>query len=55
LGEIDKAAICFEENVTRKDREDNECSEIQEALIFLARYYKAHGKLDEALKKCRRL
>jgi hypothetical protein len=55
MGETDKAAICFKENLKRKDLEEVECSEISDALMFLAKYYKSLNRLEESLSYCRRL
>lgn len=55
MGENDKAAICFKENLKRKDQEEVECAEISDALMYLAKYYKALGRLEESLGYCRRL
>ena len=40
MGDLKKAAICFEENLNRKDAENIESSETIEALLFLAKWYK---------------
>ena len=55
MGESHKAATCFIENLKRKDHEQVECSEIQDAVMYLAKYYKALGRFDESLSYCRRL
>jgi anaphase-promoting complex subunit 8 len=55
MGESQKAATCFIENLKRKDHEGVECSEIQDAVMYLAKYYKALGRYEESLNYCRRL
>jgi|LauGreDrversion4_2_1035121.scaffolds.fasta_scaffold667958_1 hypothetical protein len=55
MGESHKAATCFVENLKRKDHEQVECSEIQDAIMYLAKYNKALGRFDESLNYCRRL
>ena len=55
MGETKKAATCFIENLKRKDHEQVECSEIQDAVMYLAKYYKALGRYEESLNYCRRL
>lgn len=41
MDQIDKAAICFKENLKRKDSEEQESAETLEALMFLAKYCKS--------------
>ena len=55
MGESHKAATCFTENLKRKDHEGVECSEIQDAVMYLAKYYNQLGRFDESLNYCRRL
>ena len=55
IGEMDKAAICFKENLKRKDQEEVESFETTEALMFLAKYYKSQNRLEEAVNYARRL
>lgn len=55
IGEVQKAAICFEENLTRKDQENIESSETIEAYLFLAKYYKEKGDYNKALDCARPL
>jgi anaphase-promoting complex subunit 8 len=55
MGENDKAAKCFMENLKRKEKEQVESSEISDALMFLARYCKSLGRLEESLQYCRKL
>jgi anaphase-promoting complex subunit 8 len=55
MGERDKAARCFMENLKRKDVEGVECSEIQDAVMYLAKYFKTLGRYDESLGYCKRL
>jgi len=52
---FDSAAFCFKENLKRKDLEEVEGSETIEALMFLAKFCKQKGKLDEATSYARRL
>ena len=47
IGDPEKAAICFELNLKRKEME--ETSETSEALIYLANYFKKQGKLEKAI------
>ena len=47
IGDIDKAALCFRLNLSRKQMENS--GETAEALLFLANYCKSQGKYDEAL------
>ena len=49
LGEIDKAACCFRENLSRKDQEKIESNETTEALMYLAKYHKAKEQYSEAI------
>ena len=55
MGEMEKAAICFKENLKRKDQEEVESSETTEALMFLAKFYKSQNRLEEAVNYARRL
>jgi len=55
MGETHKAATCFIDNLKRKDQDQVECSEIQDAVMYLAKYYKALGRYEESLNYCRRL
>ena len=55
MGETHKAATCFIENLKRKDHEQVECSEIQDAVMYLAKYYKALERYEESMNYCRRL
>jgi anaphase-promoting complex subunit 8 len=55
MGDIQKAAICFEENLARKDQENIESSETIEAYLFLAKYYKDKGDFNKALDCARPL
>jgi anaphase-promoting complex subunit 8 len=55
LGEIDKAACCFRENLSRKDQEKIESNETTEALMYLAKYHKAKEQYSEAIQYARRL
>jgi len=41
MGEYDRAATCFKENLRRKDNEETESSETTEALMYLAKYCKS--------------
>ena len=52
---MEKAAICFKENLKRNDQEAVESSETTEALMFLAKFYKAQGRLEDAVNYARRL
>ena len=47
IGDNEKAAICFQLNLKRKQME--ETSETSEALLYLAKYFKSIGKYEEAL------
>lgn len=53
IGDTEKAAICFELNLKRKEMEAS--SETSEALLYLARFFKAQGKYDEAMQHARHL
>jgi anaphase-promoting complex subunit 8 len=55
MGEYDRAATCFKENLRRKDNEETESSETTEALMYLAKYCKSQGLLKEAIDYARRL
>ena len=55
MGEIEKAASCFRENLRRKDNEEVESTETVEALMFLAKYCRANKQYEEALNFARRL
>jgi len=55
MGETQKAAMCFRENLKRKDRDALDSSEVSDALMFLAKYHKSQNELGEALECCRRL
>ncbi|MCQ2818658.1 MAG: tetratricopeptide repeat protein [archaeon] len=47
-GMEDRAAICFRENVSKVPDDEIETPELLESCIFLAKYYKNKGQLDEA-------
>jgi anaphase-promoting complex subunit 8 len=53
IGDSDKAAICFKLNLKRKEMEES--SETVEALLYLAKFFKSQGKLEEALQYARHL
>ena len=53
VGDHDKAAICFQINLKRKEMETSQ--ETSEAMHFLAIYYKQQGKYPEALQFAKRL
>jgi anaphase-promoting complex subunit 8 len=55
MGMQDKAAICFKKNLERKEQEQVESSETVEALMFLAKYFKEKGRLEDAVNYARRL
>jgi len=55
MGDKKKAAICFEENLTRRDNEGVESSETIEAYLFLARYYLETGDLNKAMENAKPL
>lgn len=48
--EPDKAAVCFAENLKRREQEDVHSSETIEALNYLARYYRDQRKIEAALE-----
>ena len=48
IGDIDKAAICFKENLCRNVNEEIDTDEMIESCLFLAKYYKNKGDLDDA-------
>jgi len=48
MGDKKKAAICYEENLTRRDNEGVESSETIEAYLYLARYNMEIGELKKA-------
>jgi len=53
IGDLERAAVCFERNLRRKDMEDS--SETSEALLFLAKFYRDRGRYEEAIQHARRL
>ena len=53
VGDLDKAAICFQINLKRKEMETT--TETSEAMHFLAQYYKQQGKYPEALQYAKKL
>ena len=55
IGEYDKAASCFRENLTRKEQEDFDTQETTDALLYLAKYSKLLGKYEEAINYAQRL
>ena len=48
IGDIDKAAICLKENLCRNVNEEIDTDEMIESCLFLAKYYKNRGELDDA-------
>jgi len=55
MNDAEKAAICYTESLKRKDCESTTNADTAEAVIYLAKYYKVKGNLDEAVKYARRL
>ena len=48
IGDSDKAAICFKENLCRNVNEEIDTDEMIESCLFLAKYYKNKGEYDDA-------
>ena len=55
INDIEKAALCFQENLKRKETDEAFTSETVEALMFLSKYFKETGKYEEAVKYASRL
>jgi len=55
MNELDKARICFQENLARRDKEEVQTSETVEALLFLAKYFNQKGDDQQALEYAKRL
>lgn len=53
IGDGEKAAICFQINLKRKEMETS--VETSEAMHYLARYFKQKGKYTEALQYAKKL
>ena len=47
MGQIEKAATCFIENLKRKDSDSIGNVETVEAIMFLAKYYKSKYLIDK--------
>ena len=49
LGDEDKAAICFKDNLGRNVGDNNiDSEEMVESCLFLAKYYKVRGQYEDA-------
>ena len=54
-GDNEKAAICFVENIKRRDQEDVVCPETLEALQWLSEYYMRMKDHQKAYEYCLKL